>query len=521
MQSPFSRTAFDLLREQAVRAPDHPAVIQGGNTVSYAALADAAARVAGKLRADGMRRGDRVGLLSNNRLEWLEVYFGAAALGAVLAPFSTWSTAAELEFLLDDAQVGTVFALSNYRGKDFAAEVEGLRATGKAASVRAVVRLDGPDYQAYRTHAPLEELNPGYGPSAGDTLVMLYTSGSSSRPKCVPLQHFAAIENGFNIGERMGVSADDRFLISIPLFWSYGAVNALLAAVSHGATLVLQGQFEPGGALDLIAEHRCTVFYTLPAMTSALLAHEAFSKERTKSLRTGVTIGAPQDVVSAANDLGMTEICNIYGQTEGYGNCCVTPHHWPLEQRARCQGLPLPGVTICIRDPETGQDCPAGTVGEILLKGYLTPGYAGNSAFANAEAFTEDGFFRSSDLGSLNEDGTLVYAGRISEMIKRSGINVSPAEVEEALQQADGVSIAGVTGVDDAVKGEIIVAFVIPDPGHEPDPQALRQHCRGLLSSYKVPDRIFLKRELPLTPTGKLMRRELRAQATAEIAKDQ
>jgi fatty-acyl-CoA synthase len=234
MQSPFSRTAFDLLREQAVRAPDHPAVIQGGNTVSYAALADAAARVAGKLRADGMRRGDRVGLLSNNRLEWLEVYFGAAALGAVLAPFSTWSTAAELEFLLDDAQVGTVFALSNYRGKDFAAEVEGLRATGKAASVRAVVRLDGPDYQAYRTHAPLEELNPGYGPSAGDTLVMLYTSGSSSRPKCVPLQHFAAIENGFNIGERMGVSADDRFLISIPLFWSYGAVNALLAAVSHG-----------------------------------------------------------------------------------------------------------------------------------------------------------------------------------------------------------------------------------------------------------------------------------------------
>jgi fatty-acyl-CoA synthase len=287
------------------------------------------------------------------------------------------------------------------------------------------------------------------------------------------------------------------------------------------ATLVLQGQFEPGGALDLIAEHRCTVFYTLPAMTSALLAHEAFSKERTKSLRTGVTIGAPQDVVSAANDLGMTEICNIYGQTEGYGNCCVTPHHWPLEQRGRCQGLPLPGVTICIRDPETGQDCPAGTVGEILLKGYLTPGYAGNSAFANAEAFTEDGFFRSSDLGSLNEDGTLVYAGRISEMIKRSGINVSPAEVEEALQQADGVSIAGVTGVDDAVKGEIIVAFVIPDPGHEPDPQALRQHCRGLLSSYKVPDRIFLKRELPLTPTGKLMRRELRAQATAEIAKDQ
>lgn len=520
MQSPFSRTAYDLLREQAARAPDSPAVIAGGATTSYAVLADTAARVAGKLRADGVRRGDRVGLLSNNRLEWLEVYFGAAALGAALAPFSTWSTAAELEFLLEDAQVGTVFALSDYRGKDFAAEIDALRAAGKADSVRTVVRLDGPDYQAYRTHAPLAELGPGEGASAGDALVMLYTSGSSARPKCVPLQHFAAIENGFNIGERMGVRADDRFLISIPLFWSYGAVNALIAAVSHGAALVLQGQFEPGGALDLIEQHRCTVFYTLPAMTSALLAHENFRPERTASLRTGVTIGAPQDIFSAANDLGMRDICNIYGQTEGYGNCCVTPHHWPLEKRARCQGPPLPGVTVRIRDPETGKDCAPGEVGEIQLRGYLTPGYAGNSAFANAEAFTTDGFFRSSDLGALNADGTLVYAGRISEMIKRSGINVSPAEVEEALQQAEGVSIAGVTGVDDPVKGEIIVAFVIPDPGHEPDPQALRQHCRGLLSSYKVPDRIFLKRELPLTPTGKLMRRELRAQATAEIEKD-
>lgn len=521
MQSPFSRTAFDLLREQAARAPDHPAVIGGGVTTSYRQLADTAARVAGKLRAEGVRRGDRVGLLSNNRLEWLEVYFGAAALGAVLAPFSTWSTVAELEFLLDDAQVGTVFALSDYRGKNFAAEVEGLRLAGKADSVRTVVRLDGPDYQAYREHAPLAELNPGYGPSAGDALVMLYTSGSSSRPKCVPLQHYAAIENGFNIGERMGVSADDRFMISIPLFWSYGAVNALLAAVSHGSTLVLQGQFEPGGALDLIEEHRCTVFYTLPAMTSALLAHENFRPARTKSLRTGVTIGAPQDLLSAANELGMTEICNIYGQTEGYGNCCVTPHDWPLEKRSTCQGPPLPGVTLRIRDPETGRDCAPGEVGEILLRGYLTPGYAGDSAVANAASFTEDGFFRSSDLGLLNGEGALVYAGRISEMIKRSGINVSPAEVEEALQQADGVSIAGVTGVDDPVKGEIIVAFVIADPGHQPDPQALRQHCRGLLSSYKVPDRIFLKRELPLTPTGKLMRRELRAQATAEVAKDQ
>ncbi len=519
MQAPYSRTTFDLLREQAARTPNHAAVIADGVTTSYAELAARAAAVAVRLRAEGTRRGDVVGLLSNNRLEWLQVFFGTTALGAVLAPFSTWSTPAELEFLLEDADVSALFTLDEYRGKPFRAEVEAIQAAGKAPSLQHVITLDSLSHWLGDA-GPAEELPPGERASAADPLVLLYTSGSSARPKCVPLQHYAAIENGFNIGERMGLGSQDRVLISIPLFWSYGAVNALMATVSHGATLVLQPQFQPGGALDLIEEHRCTAFYTLPAMTSALLTHDDFQPERTKSLRTGVTIGAPQDILSAANELGMTEICNVYGQTEGYGNCCVTPHHWPLEKRAYCQGPPLPGVTVRIRNAETGRDCAPGEVGEILLKGYLTPGYAGNSAFANAEAFTADGFFRSGDLGSLNEAGALIYAGRISEMIKRSGINVSPAEVEEALQQAEGVSIVGVTGVDDPVKGEIIVAFVVPEPGAQPEPQALRAHCRGLLSGYKVPDLIFLRPDLPLTPTGKLMRRDLRALATAEVEKE-
>jgi fatty-acyl-CoA synthase len=498
--------------------PQQPVMISGDDATSYAELAERAGRVAAWLRGRGVRRNDRVGLLSVNRPEWLEVYFGAAALGAVLAPFSTWSTAAELEFLLQDAGVSNLFTQTSYRGQEFAADVAAMQSAGKLPALRRVVCLDRPDYIACRETAPLGDLAPGEGASAGDPLVILYTSGSSSRPKCVPLSHYAAIENGFNIGERMGLTADDRVMISIPLFWSYGAVNALMAAMSHGATLVLQERFEPGEALDLVERHRCTAFYTLPAMTSALLAHPDFAPKRTASLRTGVTIGAPQDIVRAAEELGMAEICNVYGQTESYGNCCVTPHDWPIEKRAKCQGPPLPGVTIRIRDPETGADLAPGEVGEVLVKGYLTPGYAGASASANAEAFSEDGFFRTGDLGSLDIDGNLVFAGRISEMIKRSGINVSPAEVEEALQRSPAVDLAGVTGVEDAVKGEIIVAFIVARPGSDPTSESLRRHCRELLSGYKVPDRIFFRGDLPLTPTGKLMRRELRALATAAVA---
>ncbi len=513
MQAPYSRTAYDLLCEFAAKQPDHPLAFHAGETVTYGAMAARVAAVAGAMRADGLTRGDIIGLLSNNRFEWLEVYFAAAAIGATLAPFSTWSTLAELEFLLDDSEVNTLFSIKSYGENDYVAGIAALQAAGRATALRRVVWIDGEDYAGFRHADPLARAAPGAGPSATDILVLLYTSGSSSRPKCVPLAQFAAIENGFNIGERQGLAPQDRVLVSIPLFWSYGAVNALMAVVSHGATMILQSRFEPGGALDLIEAHGVTALYTLPAMTNALLAHPAFKPERTRTLRTGVTIGAPQDVMRAARELGAKAICNIYGQTESYGNCCVTPHDWPLERRAACQGPPLPGVNLRIVDPASGAGLPPDTVGEIQVRGYLTPGYAGASAAANAQSFTEDGFFRTGDLGALRPDGALVYAGRSSEMIKRSGINVSPAEVEEALQQSDAVGLAGVAGAPDADKGEIIVAFVIPRPGAATDAAALRQHCRALLSSYKLPDKIVFRDDLPLTPTGKLMRRELAALA--------
>ena len=157
-----------------------------------------------------------------------------------------------------------------------------------------------------------------------------------------------------------------------------------------------------------------------------------------------------------------------------------------------------------------------GEVGEIEFTGYITPGYAGDSAQHNANVFTDDGFFRTGDLGALNADGSLSYAGRRSEIIKSSGINVSPVEVEEAMQQHPDVALVGVTGVEDAVKGELIVAYVVARPGTAPTPDALRQHCRTLLSAYKTPARIILTDSLPLTATGKLMRRDLRAMAAAE-----
>lgn len=517
MTPPFSRRLGDLIEEMAARHPDHPALLHADERVTYADLRDRARRVAGWMRARGMRRGDRVGLLMNNRPEWVESFLGATMLGAVVVAFSTWSKQDELDYLFTDSGIRLLVTLDSFAGQDFAADIAAL-----ASAPREVVLLGAggaPHWTPYARMATGEPLAaplpPGDGASSSDDAIIIYTSGSSARPKSVPLAHDGIIENGFNIGERQGYTPADRVLLPPPLFWSYGSANALSAVLTHGATLVLMDRFEPGEALDLIERHRCTALYTLPAITAALIGHPDFRPERTVSLRTGLTIGAPQDIMTAANTLGARAICNVYGQTESYGNCCVTWHHWPLELRAACQGPPLPGVTIRIVDPDTGSALPPDTPGLIEVRGYVMLGYIGASAAQNKAALTPDGYFRTGDMGELTADGSMRFVGRTTEMIKKGGINISPAEVEDVLMRHPAVALAGACGVPDPLQGELLAAFVTLAPGHSVSAPELIAHCHALASRYKVPDFVVIRDALPVTVTGKLMRRELKPWAAA------
>jgi fatty-acyl-CoA synthase len=535
MSPPDSRTLFELLREQAGHFPERVAVICGERAATYRDLADAAGRIAAGLHAAGIGRGDRVGLLINNRLEWLECGFGAAAIGATAVPFSTWSKPQELAYLLADAEIDALFAVERFAGQNFAEALAMLVPEANSAApghwrsrefprLRQIVMLGGeaaPGWLAYdkfrAAAAPLNVPVPGKGARPEDDALILYTSGSSARPKAVRLRHHAVIENGFHIGERMGLGPDDRVLLAPPLFWSYGAANALPATVSHGATLVLQGRFDAGDWIGLIERQRCTAVYTLPSMTGAVLRHPEFRPVRVNSLRTGLMIGSPEEVRIAAEDLGARQICNIYGSTETYGNCCVTPCGWPLDRRMHGQGPPLPGVTLRIVDPDSGRVLPAGAPGAVEVAGYVTPGYAGASAAHNVAAFTPDGYFRTGDLGCLDDNGDFQFVARDADIIKRAGINVSPAEIETLLLQHPTVAQAAVVGARAGELGEAIVAFVVPASGAELDAEALREHCRALASSYKVPDRIEIRATLPVTETGKLFRRALKEEAQALI----
>jgi fatty-acyl-CoA synthase len=518
---PFSRHLADLCREWASRAPDAPAVVSGDERLTYAELDRRVDATASALAGLGVVRGSTVGLLCTNRWEWLAVALGAQRLGARLAAFNTFAKAWDLDYMLAHSRTEVLVVIDRFRARDYVetvgelvpelAQTEWTSATYPA--LREVVAIGGaPAPAGVRSFAALlaaaDDAPPAAATSAVDDAFVLYTSGSSARPKAVPMQHYAAIENGFEIGERMGLRADDRVWVSVPLFWAYGAVNALAATLSHGAALVLQPAFDAGEGLDLIERHACTVAYTLPNITNALLAHPDFASHRTASLRTGLTLGSGADIARATEELGIPELCNIYGSTETYGNCCVTPAAWPLAHKQESQGPPLPGVELRIVDPATGDDLPAGVSGEILVRGYVARGYLDAPAGANA-AFDADGWFHTGDLAAVDAEGGLRFTARATEMIKTGGINVAPSEVEEFLALHPAVRQVAVVGVPDERAGEVVVAFVVPQPGADAEPAALRAWCAERIATYKTPARVHVIDELPKTDTGKLARRDL------------
>lgn len=505
-------TLVELIDTLARRWPDSVAAIDEAGQITYNALNTRSGMLARAISAGGIKRNDRIGLLCGNAIDWLLVLFAGAKAGATVVPFSTWSTRAELEFLVSDSKARLFFVGNKAEARDFLEDFQALTLPGRS-SVVSLGRAGSSPFQALddfmEGHASAPVPRPA-GP--GDDAMILYTSGSTSHPKAVRLTQAGMVENGYHIGARMGLRHGDRVFVPVPLFWAYGGCNALPAAMTHGATLVLPTRFEPSHALDMISQLDCTAIYTLPSITKALLDLPAFSVERTRTLRTGLTIGSPGEFLQACENLRVPEICNIYGATETYGNCAVTWHHWSKERRSVCQGPQLPGQTIRIRDRATGRILPQGCTGLVEVAGRITPGYAGQSREQNEAAFTEDGYYRTGDVGYLTDEGDFVFVGRVSEMIKKGGINISPIEIEDVLKRHAKVADAAVTGVSDDTHGERVVAFVVSaDTTLTPDD--LDAECRATLSKYKVPDRIELVTDLPLTATGKLHRGELRKRA--------
>jgi fatty-acyl-CoA synthase len=405
-----------LLQEQAAAAPDHDAVATTAGRTSYAALLRQTRAAANALHQEGFGPGDRLALLTDNRTEWIS----AASLGGVAATVNAWVKRHDLDYLLGHSRPAVFLTIDRLGRQDHLAVLRqilpelwsagpGQWLSPRFPELRSVVVI-GDEIPPGATSYPAW-IEGAYGvppdPDAADPdaiALILYPSGSSAEPKAVPLIQRDLIENGFETGERQGLAPVDRVFLASPLCWAFGSANALIATLTHGATLVLQSQFGAVGALALLRGEQCTSIYTMPIMTHALLDQDDFLPERVPSLRKELALGPPSKIRLAREQLGAGSICSIYGPTETYGNCCVTPHDAPASHRDRAQGPPLDGMQIRIADPADGAPLPPGQVGEILVRGRITPGYLGPDRSLIPAAYPS-GFYRTGDLGLVDESG--------------------------------------------------------------------------------------------------------------------
>jgi fatty-acyl-CoA synthase len=520
MPLPKSRTIPDLLDEMADRFPDREALVGGGRRFTYVQLRDEVRAFAKGLHALGVNSGDKVALLMGNRAEWIIADLAICSLGAIMVAVNTWVTSRELAYILHHSDASMLIATDRFLKYDYFAMLAELEPLPLALPLlRSIVHVGARGYRdsipfedvaewgQTKPEAVLEAASQGIDPQ--DVAYLLYTSGSTSQPKGVQLQHFALIENMWQIGERMHVTEKDRLWLAVSLFWGLGCENALFNLLTHGGCVILQEHFEPAEALRLISSERCTLFYGTPNMAQALFDHPERRNHDLSCLRSGGTIGTPEQIMRVV-ELGAREICNIYGLTETYGNCCVTDAAEPLEIRCTSVGRPLPGVDIRIVDRETGRPIPQGEVGEIRVKGYVTIGYFKDEA-KTREARDAEGFFMTGDLGYLDADGHVHFRGRTKEMIKTGGINVAPIEIEEILMTHPAVKLAYVVGVPDPQRDEVIAAVIVPRQDETVMEKDLLAHCRRALAAYKIPRlmKFVDETELPLTVTGKLQKNRL------------
>ena len=502
-------TVGEVLRSQALRRGDHPLLICDAERVSYAEAERLSAHLAGGLIARGAGKGSHVGLLYPNGVAFVVGMLAAARIGAVVVPFSTFSTARELREQLVDSDTEILLAATSFRSHDYVQRLTELLPGSLLGSedrlfdvaapqlrhvifdVSSVRRQTEADDEAHLT--AMEDDVEG-----SDPLSIVYTSGSTSTPKGVVHTHAALLNHQRNLNAVRNLTAADKLFCNSPFFWIGGFAFGLLATLVAGSTLVCSNAIDAGEVLDLLEAEKPTMTNGFAAGIAHLADHPSFARRDLSSMRRGnlypimAPSARPDDPELRHNMLGMTEagsVVLISGDESDQ----------PVKRRGSF-GKPAPGFETTIVEPDrTG-------VGELCIRGpYLMQGYYKRS---REECFDADGWFHTGDLVRTDTDGFVYFVGRRSAMIKTAGANVSAAEVEKTIAKLTGME-AHVVGVPDAKRGELVAAVIV---GSGFDEAALCERLRDELSAYKIPKRFLAlpRTELPMLSSGKVDTRQLK-----------
>jgi len=489
----------DWLERNALYAPDAPALVWGptGKTYTYAELHRAGERLASALAARyDLTAGDRIAVLAENTMEHVLLFAAAQKAGFVLVPLNYRLAPPELEHLVGDSDPHLLFASAEHR-----ATAERLGAAG------SVVPLGEVDEMISSAGARGTAIGDREGPELDDPLMILYTSGTTGRPKGAIIPHRMLFWNSVNTELRLDLTAQDRSFNAAP-FYHTGGWNVLLTPfLHHGATTYLFPSFDPEATLRLCDDENLTILWGVPTMLRMMAESDAFDEVTLESVRYAVVGGEamPEPLIRTWQDKGVP-IRQGFGMTEVGVNCFSLPERDALRKIGSI-GFPNFYVDARVVD-EDGDDVPSNTTGELLLRGpVVTPGYWRNPE-VTAEAIAEDGWFHTGDLVEVDEDGYFFVVGRKTEMFISGGENVSPAEVESVLYEHPKVDAAAVLGVPDDEWGEVGAAFVVPDG--DLSAESVREHCRERLAGYKVPKHVRCLDKLPTGSSGKVDRAALR-----------
>jgi long-chain acyl-CoA synthetase len=491
------------LSRSAGAGPNAPAVKLDDAVLSYAALDEASARVAGLLAARGVVAGDRVGIMLPNVPYFPIVYYGILRLGAVAVPMNVLLKGRETAFYLKDAGAKAVFAWT-----DFSEHAR----SGAAAAAADCIDVDtGVFDQLLTTAEPLWEVAPR---EDGDSAVILYTSGTTGTPKGAELGHANLARNCEVSAGLFEIGRDTVTLGALPLFHTFGQTCAMNATLAAAGCLTLLARFEPGKAFEVIARDRVSVFEGVPTMYSAMLHDPGAGTADVSSLQVCASGGAsmPVELMRAFEErFG----CMIL---EGYGLSETSPvasfHHRWRPRKPGSIGTPITGVEMKVIS-DTGEDLPTGAVGEIAIRGHnVMKGYFNNPK-ATAAAIDADGWFRSGDLGRVDKDGYFFIVDRKKDMIIRGGYNVYPREIEEVLYEHPAVREVAVVGMPHAELGQEVGAAVALKDGADVDVDELRTFVKEQVAAYKYPRHVWLVDELPKGPTGKILKRQIDVPAEA------
>ncbi|SFD18937.1 Acyl-CoA synthetase (AMP-forming)/AMP-acid ligase II [Pseudomonas citronellolis] len=513
-------TIPQLLAAAAAAHGDQPAIEDGATHLSYRQLDGLRRRAARALLALGVGHGERVALWAPNLWEWIVAATALQSVGAVLVPLNTRMKGAEAGLVLRESGASALFVIGEFLGTDYPAQLAGEALPALRHRVILRGERDGClGWEAFLalagqvSEAQLEEREATL--TAEDLCDLLFTSGTTGKPKGVMTAHGQNLRLVRDWSEMVGLRQGDRYLIVNPFFHSFGYKAGWLAALMRGCCILPQPVFDVPLLLQRIERERVTVLPGPPTLYQSLLAHPQRGEHDLGSLRVAVTGAAsvPVEMVRRMrSELGFQTIVTAYGLTETCGFVTICRPGDDAETIATTSGRAFPEVEVRCVDAH-GQSVPAGQAGEVVVRGYnLMHGYFNNPE-ATAEAIDAEGWLHTGDVGVLDERGYLRITDRLKDMFINGGFNVYPAEIEQAILAYPGVAQAAVIGIPDERLGEVAMAFLLPAPGQAIDLDAFLAWCRERMANYKAPRRAMVLDALPLNAAGKVTKAALREMA--------